>query len=180
MAETYRFSTSASTAEAFVQRLLARGDTQITDDPIPHPPGEHLLVNVDDPGRIRIRHYASPTEVPSPILRVDCTPTTGGMKLECEVLRSDAPFSAADRAPPEPLEPEPLDAWDVLDPVDAVSERLFVLLLRGLFGIIRSACLGVAWVFKRIFGAWQHRRGMSLYGAKMVAAVKAAAEVEDS
>lgn len=177
MAERHRFSTSIGTVDAFVQRILSREGTSVTDDPIPHPPGSQILLNLDDQDRIRLRHYASPTQAPSPILQVDFEPVGNGLRLECEVLRADAAFSAADRAPPEDLgEPEPFEALDLLDPADAIGERVIFLILRGSINLIRRLWIATCWLSSRLFGPWRHRKGMTLYGDRLIALVREVAE----
>ncbi len=181
MAEIHRFSTSIGTVDAFVQRLLTREGTLVTDDPIPHPPGNEILLNLDDENRIRLRHYASPTQAPSPILQVDFEPAGGGLVLTCEVLRADAPFSAAERAPPPELgEPEPFEALDILDPASAIGERVFFLVFRGFFNLCRRLWQGICWLSERTLGPWRHRRGMALYGTKLIALVGNVAKEQGS
>lgn len=177
MAEIHWFSSSAGTVDAFVQRLLAREGTLVTNDPIPHPPGDQVLVNLDDPDRVRIRRYASPTQAPSPILQLDFEPGQEGVRVRCEVLRADAPFSAAEREPLDDLgDPEPFEALDILDPFNALGERIAFLTIRGLIDLIRRLWLGAGWVSDRIFGAWRHRRGMAMHGGRLIALVGDIAE----
>lgn len=155
MRRTYTFKTPIRSAGDFTERLLSMENALVSDDPIPYPPGHDILLNVDDDNRVRIRHYAPPTEVASPILQLDFTAAPYGTEIQCEVLDADTPFSAAERAALSEIQ-----ALTRAEP-DATS-----ILLRRLW----------RWLDTRFLRPWQRRRGMERYGKKLLALVKDVAE----
>lgn len=179
MVERYSFSTSINTVAAFVERLLADESTLRADEPSPHPPGHDILVNLDDPNRIRIRHAATGAQTPSPILEVTLHPAPHGLNLTCEMLPAHASFSAAERAR---LEGD--DDYDEERSLPGVLLNIGLqdwdeLFLYALWVLARP----LVWVFyglRRIVRLWQHRNGMALYAKNIVAVIEHVAKAADN
>ncbi len=155
MRRTYTFKTPIRSAGDFTERLLSTENALVSDDPIPYPPGHDILLNVDDDDRLRIRHYASPSEVASPILQLDFRATAYGAEIRCEVLDADAPFSAEQRA-----------ALAEMQAVTHAEPDATSILLGSLS----------RWLDARFVRPWQRRRGMERYGEKLLTLVKDVAE----
>ncbi|MEM6293678.1 MAG: hypothetical protein AAGA54_20555 [Myxococcota bacterium] len=92
--QTQSFQTRFGTIEDFVQVLVARDDTCVTDDPCPYPPDHRFLLNVHDldRGTIRVRHYTRDSEAASPVLHIEGRPSPTGTVLACRFLDPSAPF----------------------------------------------------------------------------------------
>ena len=181
MVERYSFSTSINTVGAFVERLLADESTLRADEPSPHPPGHDILVNLDDPNRIRVRHAATGAQTPSPILEVTLHPAPHGLNLTCEMLPAHASFSAAERAH---LKKEDEDDYDEERSLPGVLLNIGLqdwdeLFLYALWVVARPLVwvfYGLRWIVRR----WQHRSGMALYAKKIVEVIEHVANAEDN
>ncbi len=167
----YRFTSAVRTPQAFIEQLLAGPRTIVSDDPIHDPPEYDILVNVDDGARVRVRHYASPQGVASPILQLDLEPEPGGLAIECVVLNRHAPFSKAAR------EPEAA-ALSVVEDAIVDGEELEASLLWVALGLAWRTCVAV-WnraVWDLWLDALLQRRSMAKFGTPLLNAVKEAAK----
>lgn len=181
MAEHYRFSTSISTIEAFAERLLAQEATRRTDERSPDPPGNEILVNLDDPYRVRIRHAATGAQTPSPILEVTLCPAPHGLNLACEMHPAHTSFSAAERAQ---REAEDNHGGDDERSVPGVLlniglqdwDELFLFALWVLARPLVWIFCGLRWLVR----LWRHRSGMGLYSKKLLAVIEEVAKAEDN
>lgn len=149
----YQLASALPTQDAFVERLLASGKTIVSDDPIHYPPEYDFLLNLDDPNRIRIRHYGSSAWYGSPILQLDVTPMPWGLALACSFVASNSPFSAQEQAAQRQLE--------ALD----IDESALVWLWNAL-----------------VWNLWLHafveRRALKTFGPRLLAKVKEVAEAD--
>mgnify|MGYP000256185247 CR=1 FL=1 len=177
MDERYSVSTSLRTVEAFAERLLARESTLRTDDPSPSADEHDILVNLDDPNRIRLRHTCSAEQVQSPILELTFHPAPHGQYIVWTLLPVGASFSAAERANDEafaPPKPEPAEValevvlWDWESLVERVFGRLFRFTVRMLDG------------FVNLLSTRQYRKGVALYSKKLMAVVEEVAADDET
>ncbi len=152
----YLLTTSIRSTEEFAQRLLAHEGVLVSDDRCPCPPGRKIMLNLDDEAQIRLRHYASPTDAPSPILQLDFTEMDRGMQIRCEVQHAESPFSAAQRE----LSPELRTQEDF--------DTLFDYVLHHI----------LAWLHAHTLRAWRHKLGMARYGSALIGLVKDTAEAD--